>query len=416
MSFVWWVVLAKPVYTLPQIEGQIDGGTKWWSAAVTFSIPDGAPDSSTESGGFVAISAAMKAQTAVAFGLWDDVVGIKLNQTASGGNIFFGYSSATGGGTYTSTEFASVNGSPSSLTKANIWLDSTWTSHNTDASVQAGKYGFLTYLHEIGHSLGLDHPGPYNGSGDYATDAIYAQDTERYTVMSYFEGNDDGSATNWMGKDGVWHYPSTPMLHDIATAQKIYGADLTTRPGDTVYGFHSSADRSVFDFTKNPNPVLTIWDGGGKDTIDLSGFSNASRLDLRQGTYSDAGGMVNNIAIAFGARIENGIGGVGKDALYGNGLANTLSGGGAADILSGAGGSDTLLGGAGNDSLTGGNGKDVLNGGAGIDTANFSGVQANYQIVHIGNQVTVTALTGSDGIDTLIGVEKIHFVDHTILL
>ncbi len=408
--------MAKPVYTLPQIEAQIDSGTKWSSASVTFSIPDSAPDTSSESAGFVALSAAMKAQASTAFGLWDDVIGLKLTETASGGKIAFAYSTATGGGTYTGTTSSSGNGATFSLDTANVWLDSSWASHNSLAKVQAGQYGFLTYLHEIGHALGLDHPGPYNGSGDYALDALYAQDTERYTVMSYFDGNDDGSATSWKGKDGVWHYPSTPMVHDIATAQKMYGADMTTRSGDTVYGFHSTADRAVFDFTKNISPVLTIWDGAGNDTIDLSGCKDAARLDLRQGAYSDAGGMVNNIAIAFGARIENGVGGAGKDALYGNGYANALTGGGGADLLNGGGGNDTLLGGAGADSLTGGNGKDLLNGGVGADIANYSGVEANYKIAHVGNQVTVTALTGGESVDTLIGIEKIHFVDHTILL
>ena len=408
--------MAKPVYTLPQIEAQIDSGTKWSSATVTFSIPDAAPDASSESAGFVALSAAMKAQASTAFGLWDDVIGLKLTETASGGKVAFAYSTATGGGTYTGTTASSGNGAAFSLDSANVWLDSSWATHNSLAKVQAGQYGFMTYLHEIGHALGLDHPGPYNGTGDYAADALYAQDTERYTVMSYFDGNDDGSGTNWKGKDGVWHYPSTPMLHDIATAQLMYGADMTTRAGDTVYGFHATAGRAVFDFSKNVNPVLTIWDGGGKDTIDLSGFKDAARLDLRAGHYSDAGGMVNNLAIAFGARIENGIGGVGKDALYGNSAANTLTGGAGADLLSAGNGNDTLLGGTGADALTGGNGKDVLNGGAGVDMAYYAGVEANYKVVHAGNQVTVTALTGGEGVDTLVGVEKIHFVDHTILL
>jgi len=42
--------------------------------------------------------------------------------------------------------------------------------------------------------------------------------------------------------------------------------------------------------------------------------------------------------------------------------------------------------------------------------------QASYKVAHTGNQVTVTALAGNEGIDTLIGIEKIHFLDHTILL
>ncbi len=425
MAFAWWVVVGKPVYTLPQIEALIDSGTKWSAATVSYSIPDMAPDSSSESGGFVPISAAMKAQATTAFGLWDDAIGTKLTETASGGKISFGYSTATGGGSYTSTTFTSSNGGPAMLTSADVWLNSSWATHSTAAAVQAGKFGFQTYLHEIGHALGLDHPGPYNGNGEYLLDALYAQDTERYTVMSYFEGNDDGSATNWKGKDGAWHYPSTPMLHDIATAQKIYGADLTTRAGNTVYGFHSTADRAVYDFTKNTSPVLTIWDGGGKDTIDLTGFKDAALLDLREGRFSNAGGMTNNLAIAFGAKIENGIGGVGSDVLFGNSLGNSLSGGAGADKLTGGAGADKLLGGIGadallggdgNDQLTGGAGRDALTGGAGVDTAFFAGNQSGYKITHAGNQVIVTALTGSESVDTLIGIEKIHFADHTILL
>jgi serralysin len=407
MAFAWWDVVAKPVYTLSQIQALIDGGTKWASASVSYSIPDSLPNSGGESAGFVPLEAAMKAQATAAFALWDDVIGITLTPIATGGKISFATSSATNGGTYTSTEFTSLNGKPAAYTSAEVWLDSSWSSHNTVAAVQAGQFGFTTYLHEIGHALGLDHPGHYNGNAEYLIDAVYAQDTERFTVMSYFEGDADGSKTNWKGSDGAWHYPSTPMLHDIATAQKMYGADPTTRAGNTVYGFHATADRPVYDFTKNINPVLTIWDGAGSDTIDLSGFKVAARLDLREGRYSDAGGMTNNLAIAFGARIENGIGGTAADVITGNGFANRLSGGA---------GADRLLGGSGDDRLTGGAGKDVLTGGAGTDTAYYAGKQSSYAITHAGNQVVVSALTGSDGVDTLIGVEKIHFLDHTILL
>ena len=67
------------------------------------------------------------------------------------------------------------------------------------------------------------------------------------------------------------------MLDDIAAVQAMYGADLTTRTGDTTYGFHSTADRDVFDFYTNINPFLTIYDAGGHDTLDLSGFNRDQR-------------------------------------------------------------------------------------------------------------------------------------------
>ncbi len=30
---------------------------------------------------------------------------------------------------------------------------------------------------------------------------------------------------------------------------------MTTRAGDTVYGFNSTADQGVFDFTQNTHPI-----------------------------------------------------------------------------------------------------------------------------------------------------------------
>jgi len=129
----------------------------------------------------------------------------------------------------------------------------------------------MTYIHEIGHSLGLSHPGPYDASDEDAEGnkikvsydsplVTYAQDERKYTVMSYF-----GAWTK--DADGMWSfktnpaddvaklYPQTPMLDDVAAIQAKYGADPDTRSDATVYGFHSTADRDVFDFTKNSNPI-----------------------------------------------------------------------------------------------------------------------------------------------------------------
>jgi serralysin len=56
-----------------------------------------------------------------------------------------------------------------------------------------GGYGFITYLHEIGHALGLSHPGTYNagqGTLSYGNSAEYFQDTRKYTVMSYWDADE----------------------------------------------------------------------------------------------------------------------------------------------------------------------------------------------------------------------------------
>ena len=55
--------------------------------------------------------------------------------------------------------------------------------------------------------------------------------------------------------------------------------------------------KRYFDFTVNQHPVITIWDGGVNNTLDLSGWSTPSIINLNPGTFSSANGMFNNIAI-----------------------------------------------------------------------------------------------------------------------
>jgi serralysin len=116
-----------------------------------------------------------------------------------------------------------------------------------------------------------------------------------------------------------------------------------------------------------------IWDGGGNDTIDISGFSKGCRIDLHAGTYStlvfdNLTTLTNNLGIAFNCTIENVTGGSGADKLTGNDVANVLVGREGDDTLVGNAGADTLNGGAGKDVLQGGNDNDTLIGGAGQDT------------------------------------------------
>jgi serralysin len=39
------------------------------------------------------------------------------------------------------------------------------------------------------------------------------------------------------------------MLYDIAAAQRLYGANMTTRTGDTTYGCNSNSGRAEFSLT-----------------------------------------------------------------------------------------------------------------------------------------------------------------------
>jgi serralysin len=408
--------MAKPIYTLSQIIDRIDSGGWWDDSRVTFSMPGSRPYAGDEGAGFTRLTSHMKSMANTAFELWDDAIDINLRRVSSGSDIFFGMSSTTdGNGTYSQQRYSTFADGRWVLDSAHVWLNSGWESHDQNRDIDWGTYGFMTYLHEIGHALGLDHPGEYNGSASYDDDAVYRQDTHRYTVMSYFLADEDGSRTDHFDRDGEWVYPATPMVHDIATMQAIYGADLSTRAGNTTYGFGSNAGRDVFDFQDNPDPIFTIWDGGGRDTLNASRFSTDQKIDLGEGEYSSIGHLTNNIAIAFGAVIEHAKGGRGDDRISGNSAVNKLWGKSGDDSITGGGGDDRLYGGAGNDWFNGGSGDDRIYGGGGTDIARFGGDRSDYTIRDRGSYVEIEGPGGSE-VDRLYSIERVVFNDDTVVL
>ncbi|MFH1345646.1 MAG: M10 family metallopeptidase C-terminal domain-containing protein [Pseudomonadota bacterium] len=290
----------------------------------------------------------MLAQSAL--NAWAEVANLTFVQTSGTANITF-----THNGTMTAWASSGYNGS-GIISSATVNISADWITNDGgayDGKTGIDSYGYQTYLHEIGHALGLGHQGPYNGSASYSSNALYANDTWQYSLMSYFAQSNYGSS---------YRYVITPQMADIYAIQAIYGA-ATTRTGDTVYGFSNTAG-SIFDFASySQAPALTIYDSGGNDTLNCSGYSTAQIIDLRAGAFCSVGGLTNNIGIALATNIENAIGGSGNDTLISNDLGCTLTGGA---------GNDTLTGGAGIDWLFGGIGVDTMNGGGGADTFVFA--------------------------------------------
>lgn len=258
-----------------------------------------------------------------------------------------------------------------------------------------GGNTFNAFLHEVGHALGLGHAGPYAGTSSYSADTtgggdnIYLNDTQSYSVMSYFGGGEFDS-TNRVG--------STPKIADIAAVILMYGASLNTRLGDTVYGFNSNAG-VLYDFnqyalqysnSRTGPPSLAIYDSGGSDTLNCSGYSADQNIDLTAGHFSSVGGLLNNIAIDLHTTIENAVGGSGSDSLIGNSADNLLSGG---------------------------LGNDTIDGSVGFDRASYAGVIQGYTLTHNTNgSWTVSDNVGNEGTDTLLNVELLEFADQTIAL
>ncbi len=224
------------------------------------------------------------------------------------------------------------------------------------------SFTFKAYLHEIGHALGLDHPGPYSGLFPITITKIFGNDSYQTSVMSYFRQDHDNFT------DASFAYPVTPMIADIIAIHDLYGTPVDINPGDTVYGHDSNVEGYLAELFERwtgqgdssfGNPVtLTLYDSGGIDTLDLSTDSANQRVDLRPEGISDVYGLVGNLIISRDTLIENFIAGSGNDVVLGNDTENLLQGRDGNDELRGYGGNDVLEGGAGADRLDGGAGMD----------------------------------------------------------
>ncbi|HEV2865510.1 MAG TPA: M10 family metallopeptidase, partial [Allosphingosinicella sp.] len=339
----------KPVYSDDQIVAQITRLGVWNSPStpIAYAFLEQRPSYLPYESSFAPFSATERADAAKAFALISEVAGLSFVEVPNNGQEP-GPSNQRITFRTLSVEQPFYSGSASTYQydgSSEIYGSDVVLNHNgMDRRVELGGYfywPFLVTLHEILHSVGLSHAGDYNGDGfNYNDDALFQQDTRQYTVMSYWDAANSG-ADHFIGS--TQYVAQTPLLYDILALQRLYGANMTTRSGDTVYGFNSNTGNSPFNFSVNAAPVLAIWDGGGRDRLDLSGWSDSSVIDLREGAFSSGGGLTGNIAIAFGAVIEEAVGGAGNDTLTGNAAANLLDGGAGADVMTGGGGNDVFI-------------------------------------------------------------------------
>ena len=390
----------KPSDTIDQAASQIVRGAPGWSNAlgvgftITYAYRASAPfNMPDDSGGFQQFNSAQITQAEWALQAWSDVANIHFVRVGTGtfGPAAFSNSATILFGDYTTgvagaAAFAEFPGSTSFNSVAgDVWINSTF-SYNANPTV--GNYGGQVLIHELGHAIGLDHPSDYNAEANvslsYATDASYYEDSRQYTVMSYFNEFNTG------GDFGPL-YSAAPLLDDIAAAQLEYGANMTTRTGDTVYGFNSNTGEPWYTINNSfAKAVFAVWDAGGTDTLDFSGYSQFQTIDLRQGFFSSVGGLIGNVTIAQHADVENAIGGSGPDSIVGNALNNSILGGAGNDTIMGGAGADTIDGGSGTSYLRGEDGDDSIQGGAQFDDIN-------------GNKGDDTIDGGSGGSDWLLG-------------
>ncbi len=91
----------------------------------------------------------------------------------------------------------------------------------------------------------------------------------------------------------------------------------------------------------------------------------------------------------------------------GSGLDNVLVGSSFGDLIEGFDGNDRMTGAAGDDQIEGGNG---------LDKALYALARSSYSVTVTASGAKVQANSGSEGVDTLVGVERLVFADRSLAL
>lgn len=281
-----------------------------------------------------------------------------------------------------------------------VWLDN---SDSRTLDLTPGTFGFQVLLHELGHAVGLKHPGFYSECDTSTHLPVLPDglDNTFFTVMSYIPGMAapadglgplDIEALRYLygpgtvpGGSGIFLGTAAADLYAGTDARNyaegLDGSDLLAMGAGSDRALGGSGEDTLSGGAGSDllygNIGLDVLYGGPDDDT-LYGGQNAGELSggetgapaYRDGIEALYGGQGNDLVYGnFGSDVL--FGNLGDDTLYGGQDGDLLLGGAGNDVLLGNLGADTLSGGDGADTLYGGPGDDHLAGGAGADVFRF---------------------------------------------